>query len=89
MGARPIWTVFCDGEDCVNWCEESQAPRASMSVASARRAGWVRRKGSDGKTIDLCPDCLTPATRAAAAKARADWMNLHKSDPPDSPGEAT
>ena len=57
MSVDPIWTVFCDGDGCGQWCSETQPSRPEARVA-AKAMGWTEKRTGD-RTLNLCPRCST------------------------------
>lgn len=66
--------VFCDGPDCTHWVDgtegrdRAEAAEARLRACLGSRYGVFRR---DGKAIDLCWDCQTPAERARTITRQA------------------
>lgn len=68
MSCTPLWTVWCDGDGCLQWCAHGNT--VAIAREEAKRYGWVRRRQPDGTTRDLCPSC---AVTPVVATAEVDW----------------
>lgn len=57
MSITATTDVFCD--ICNNWIFGVTGPRSNARGARrhARENGWVRRRLSNGRRIDVCPRC--------------------------------
>jgi hypothetical protein len=63
MTASALVTIWCDGDDCVQWCTATGVDRtAAESRRAAKRVGWA--VGLPGGR-DLCPDCRRNRTSGA------------------------
>lgn len=51
-----VYTVWCDGEGCLQWDADGSENTITKAVASAKHGGWVRKR-VNGRIVDLCPHC--------------------------------
>lgn len=56
-----LYWIYCDGPECRDASPMDDGTlhhrSASDARADAKREGMVRRKGVDGRWLDLCHDC--------------------------------
>jgi hypothetical protein len=77
MAAVTVVDLFCDGEACSNWFGNGSTT-VSLARHSARREGWVTKRGGDGgKLKDFCPSCAANPT--ARKPMLPEEVTAHKS----------
>jgi len=58
MGLLVTTDIDCDF--CPDWAHGVVAHRVQKRRAreTAHKAGWITRRGKNGRTVDVCPSCL-------------------------------
>lgn len=59
-GACEVWR---DADACCQWDAFCGTDSAREARTAAKRNGWSRKAKSDGKFMDLCPECTVRAAK--------------------------
>ncbi len=57
-------TIWCNGEGCVEWSQQSGGAAWARKVLA--RHGWSRGKG---RAVDLCPTCTKKSKERSKERA--------------------
>lgn len=75
MIERAFW-VKCDGivdnKLCMEHLCDCPKESAEGAMQTAKSMGWQRKRGPDGKAMDLCPSCVSRAASAQSLEAVPD-----------------